>query len=91
MASLLQETSQKVLTPEILRSAAKQSQGCLVVPVRLRRAIKKYLRGYTSPIPFLLAACDCVCVCIFVLIFVPDSVFSRPRSVSLEEEGVEAV
>ncbi|XP_008437428.2 uncharacterized protein LOC103482845 [Cucumis melo] len=43
MASLLQETSQKVLTPEILRSAAKQSQGCLVVPVRLRRAIKKYL------------------------------------------------
>ncbi|XP_022957994.1 methyltransferase-like protein 17, mitochondrial isoform X2 [Cucurbita moschata] len=49
MASLLQETSQKVITPEILRSAAKQSQRCLVVPVRLRRAIKKYLREQEVP------------------------------------------
>ncbi|KAF3434220.1 hypothetical protein FNV43_RR25323 [Rhamnella rubrinervis] len=41
-------TAQKVLTPETLRSAAKQSSRCLVVPVRLRRAIKKYLRGPNS-------------------------------------------
>ena len=45
MASLLPETSQKIFNPETLRAAAKQSQRCLVVPVRLRRAIKKYLRG----------------------------------------------
>ncbi|XP_022159801.1 methyltransferase-like protein 17, mitochondrial isoform X1 [Momordica charantia] len=49
MASLVQETSQKIITPELLRSAAKQSQRCLVVPVRLRRAIKKYLREQEVP------------------------------------------
>lgn len=94
MASLLQETSQKVITPEILRSAAKQSQRCLVVPVRLRRAIKKYLRGYTSPIRFLLGPL-CECVSFFCWFFVPDSlalsVHFRPGSASLEEEGAEAV
>lgn len=57
MASLVQETSQKIITPELLRSAAKQSQRCLVVPVRLRRAIKKYLRGFTSPNSFLYRSC----------------------------------
>lgn len=39
------ETAQKIVTPETLRSAAKQSERCLVVPIRLRRAIKKYLQG----------------------------------------------
>lgn len=34
-----------MFTPDVLRSAAKQSQGVLVIPLRLRRAIKKYLRG----------------------------------------------
>ncbi|XP_050230514.1 uncharacterized protein LOC126679510 isoform X2 [Mercurialis annua] len=41
--------TQKILTPETLRSAAKQSEGCLVVPVTLRRAIKKYLREQQEP------------------------------------------
>ncbi|GLU21230.1 hypothetical protein SLE2022_373800 [Rubroshorea leprosula] len=49
MASLIPETTQKILTHEALRSAAKQSTGCLVVPVRLRRAIKKYLREEADP------------------------------------------
>lgn len=44
-AQTIAETAQKILTPETLRYAAKQSARCLVVPVRLRRAIKKYLRG----------------------------------------------
>ncbi|XP_044465187.1 methyltransferase-like protein 17, mitochondrial [Mangifera indica] len=44
MASLIPETTQKLFTPETLRSAAKQSERCLIVPVRLRRAIKRYLR-----------------------------------------------
>ncbi|MCI12931.1 methyltransferase-like protein 17 mitochondrial-like, partial [Trifolium medium] len=39
------ETALKIVTPETLRYAAKQSQRCLTVPLRLRRAIKKYLRG----------------------------------------------
>lgn len=39
------ETAQKIVSPEALRYAAKQSQRCLVIPVRLRRAIKKYLQG----------------------------------------------
>ncbi|KAB1215513.1 Methyltransferase-like protein 17, mitochondrial [Morella rubra] len=49
MASLLPETSQKIFTPETLRYAAKQSQRCIVIPVRLRRAIKKYLREQEEP------------------------------------------
>ncbi|OMP02870.1 Cytochrome c oxidase assembly protein CtaG/Cox11 [Corchorus olitorius] len=49
MASLISETTQKVFTPETLRAAAKQSERCLVVPVRLRRAIKKYLREQEDP------------------------------------------
>ncbi|GAA0166245.1 chaperone [Lithospermum erythrorhizon] len=36
-------------TSESLRSAAKQSQGCHIVPVRLRRAIKKFLRENEEP------------------------------------------
>lgn len=43
------ETAQKIVTPETLRYAAKQSERCLVVPVRLRRAIKKYLREQEEP------------------------------------------
>ncbi|XP_010496921.1 PREDICTED: methyltransferase-like protein 17, mitochondrial, partial [Camelina sativa] len=39
----------KVFTVETLRSAAKQSLRLLVVPVRLRRAIKKYLREEDDP------------------------------------------
>ncbi|OWM85187.1 methyltransferase-like protein 17, mitochondrial [Punica granatum] len=49
MAALIPETAKRIFTPETLRSAAKQSQGCLVVPVRLRRAIKKYLREQEEP------------------------------------------
>nr|KJB52338.1 hypothetical protein B456_008G256700 [Gossypium raimondii] len=49
MASLISETSQKIFTSETLRAAAKQSERCLVVPVRLRRAIKKYLREQEDP------------------------------------------
>ncbi|KAL6182825.1 hypothetical protein ACLB2K_044237 [Fragaria x ananassa] len=47
--TLLPETAQKVLTQEAIRSAAKQSQRCLTVPVKLRRAIKKYLREQEEP------------------------------------------
>ncbi|KAJ7952184.1 methyltransferase-like protein 17, mitochondrial [Quillaja saponaria] len=43
------ETAQKIFTPETLRNAAKQSQRCHIVPVRLRRAIKKYLREQEEP------------------------------------------
>ncbi|OAY59721.1 methyltransferase-like protein 17, mitochondrial [Manihot esculenta] len=49
MANLIPETAQKIFTPETLLSAAKQSQGCLVIPVRLRRAIKRYLREQEEP------------------------------------------
>ncbi|XP_065858519.1 rsm22-cox11 tandem protein 2, mitochondrial [Euphorbia lathyris] len=49
MASLIPETAKKVFTPENLLSAAKQSKGCLVVPVSLRRAIKRYLRELEEP------------------------------------------
>ena len=45
MAALVPETAQRIFTPEALRSAAKQSERCHIVPVRLRRAIKKFLRG----------------------------------------------
>uniref|UniRef100_A0A803PP75 Methyltransferase-like protein 17, mitochondrial n=1 Tax=Cannabis sativa TaxID=3483 RepID=A0A803PP75_CANSA len=48
-AVVIHEAAQKVFTPETLRSAAKQSVGCLVVPVRLRRAIKKYIREQEQP------------------------------------------
>ncbi|CAJ1978006.1 unnamed protein product [Sphenostylis stenocarpa] len=43
------ETVQKIVTPETLRYAAKQSERCLVIPVRLRRAIKKYLKEQEEP------------------------------------------
>ncbi|KAI8569825.1 hypothetical protein RHMOL_Rhmol02G0306500 [Rhododendron molle] len=43
MASLISETIPR-FTAEALRAAAKQSEGCHVVHVRLRRAIKRYLR-----------------------------------------------
>ncbi|KAJ4840928.1 hypothetical protein Tsubulata_001133 [Turnera subulata] len=49
MANLIPETAQKIFTPETLRSAARQSERCLIVPVRLRRAIKKYLREQEEP------------------------------------------
>ncbi|XVF10349.1 hypothetical protein REPUB_Repub07fG0175100 [Reevesia pubescens] len=49
MASLISETTQKTFTLETLRAAAKQSERCLVVPVRLRRAIKQYLREQEDP------------------------------------------
>ncbi|RID44520.1 hypothetical protein BRARA_I01307 [Brassica rapa] len=41
--------AQKAFTIESLRTLAKQSFRCLVVPVRLRRAIKKYLREEDDP------------------------------------------
>ncbi|XP_021905126.1 methyltransferase-like protein 17, mitochondrial [Carica papaya] len=43
------QTASKIFTAETLRSAAKQSERCLVVPVRLRRAIKKYLQEQEEP------------------------------------------
>ncbi|KAF9689197.1 hypothetical protein SADUNF_Sadunf01G0066600 [Salix dunnii] len=49
MASLVPETTKKLFTAENLRSASKQSDRCLIVPVRLRRAIKKYLREQEEP------------------------------------------
>ncbi|KAK3228124.1 hypothetical protein Dsin_007986 [Dipteronia sinensis] len=49
MASRIPETTQRIFTPETLRSAAKQSERCLVVPVLLRRAIKRYLREQEDP------------------------------------------
>lgn len=66
--TLLPETAQKVLTQEAIRSAAKQSQRCLTVPVKLRRAIKKYLRGLLLPTQHLviflyLNACCLVQLC----------------------------
>lgn len=44
-AALLPEMAPRLLTPETLRTAAKQSQGIHLVPISLRRAIKRYLRG----------------------------------------------
>jgi len=44
-AALLPETAPRLLTPETLRTAAKQSLGIHLVPLSLRRAIKRYLRG----------------------------------------------
>jgi hypothetical protein len=55
------ETAQKIVTPETLRYAAKQSQRCLTVPLRLRRAIKKYLRG---PLFFLVLLFHIISICI---------------------------
>ncbi|CBI34552.3 Methyltransferase-like protein 17, mitochondrial [Vitis vinifera] len=49
MAALVPETAQRIFTPEALRSAAKQSERCHIVPVRLRRAIKKFLREQEEP------------------------------------------
>ncbi|XP_071730650.1 uncharacterized protein [Rutidosis leptorrhynchoides] len=43
MAAPLSETVQR-FTAETLKVASKQSKGCYVVPLRLRRAIKKYIR-----------------------------------------------
>lgn len=44
-AALLPETAPRLLTPETIRAAAKQSQGIQLVPLSLRCAIKRYLRG----------------------------------------------
>ncbi|KAG9457604.1 hypothetical protein H6P81_002112 [Aristolochia fimbriata] len=44
MAAALVETAKKLFTPETLRTAAKQSERIHIVPLRLRRAIKKFLR-----------------------------------------------
>ncbi|KAI4370312.1 hypothetical protein MLD38_018675 [Melastoma candidum] len=49
MAALIPETAKRVFKPETLMSAARQSDRCLTVPVRLRRAIKKYLREQDQP------------------------------------------
>ncbi|KAL5719062.1 5-oxoprolinase (ATP-hydrolyzing) [Ranunculus cassubicifolius] len=51
MASLLPEAAQKLstFTTETLVSAAKQSQGIHVIPLRLRRAIKRFLKEQESP------------------------------------------
>ncbi|KAJ4952915.1 hypothetical protein NE237_029747 [Protea cynaroides] len=49
MAFLVPETAAKILTAETLRSAAKQSEGIHNVSVRLRRAIKKFLREQEKP------------------------------------------
>ncbi|CAN0908884.1 Methyltransferase-like protein 17, mitochondrial [Linum grandiflorum] len=46
---LLPETTKRAFSPEALRSAARLSEGCLVVPVRLRRAIKSYLKELEEP------------------------------------------
>ncbi|CAI9291068.1 unnamed protein product [Lactuca saligna] len=43
MAAAVKETVQR-FTAETLKAASKQSKGCYVVPLRLRRAIKKYIR-----------------------------------------------
>ncbi|KAF5774695.1 putative ribosomal protein Rsm22 [Helianthus annuus] len=43
MANAITETVQR-FTAETLKAASKQSEGCYVVPLRLRRAIKKYIR-----------------------------------------------
>lgn len=48
MASIVSETVPK-FTSEALKSAAKQSERCHIVPIRLRRAIKKYLREQEEP------------------------------------------
>nr|GMD01543.1 rsm22-cox11 tandem protein 2, mitochondrial-like [Ipomoea batatas] len=48
MASRLSETVPK-FTAEALRAAAKQSEACRVVPLRLRRAIKKYIQEQEDP------------------------------------------
>ncbi|KAJ8527048.1 hypothetical protein K7X08_029525 [Anisodus acutangulus] len=48
MASIVSETVSK-FTAEALKSAAKQSERCRIVPIRLRRAIKKYLREQDEP------------------------------------------
>ncbi|CAN1177992.1 Methyltransferase-like protein 17, mitochondrial [Linum perenne] len=49
MANLLPETTKRAFSPEALRSAARLSEGCLVVSVRLRRAIKRYLQELEEP------------------------------------------
>ncbi|KAK9067931.1 hypothetical protein SSX86_012042 [Deinandra increscens subsp. villosa] len=43
MAAAVSETVQR-FTAETLKAASKQSKGCYVVPLRLRRAIKNYIR-----------------------------------------------
>ncbi|KAF9602477.1 hypothetical protein IFM89_028491 [Coptis chinensis] len=49
MASQIPETARKIFTTETLATAAKQSVGCQVVPVRLRRAIKRFLGENETP------------------------------------------
>ena len=59
--------AQKIITPETVRYAAKQSEGCLTVPVHLRRAIKKYLRG---PLFSLLLLSRLICNLYIIILFV---------------------
>ncbi|KAL2902856.1 Methyltransferase-like protein 17 mitochondrial [Bienertia sinuspersici] len=44
MSALIPETSRRLITPETLLTAAKQSSKCNVIPVRLRSAIDKFLQ-----------------------------------------------
>ncbi|KAJ6833210.1 methyltransferase-like protein 17, mitochondrial [Iris pallida] len=44
-----ESAASKIFTAETLRSAAKQSQGIHLIPLSLRRAIKKYLREKDEP------------------------------------------
>ncbi|CAH9124917.1 unnamed protein product [Cuscuta epithymum] len=48
MASMVSETVPK-FTADALRTAAKQSEACRIVPLGLRRAIKKYIREQEDP------------------------------------------
>ncbi|PKU69849.1 uncharacterized protein LOC110111282 [Dendrobium catenatum] len=43
-SSIVPAAATKLLTPESIRAAAKQSEGIHLVPLSLRRAIKKFLR-----------------------------------------------
>lgn len=53
-AALLPETAPRLLTPETLRTATKQSQAIHLVPLSLCCAIKRYLRGNAPPAHHLL-------------------------------------
>ncbi|CAH9065757.1 unnamed protein product [Cuscuta epithymum] len=48
MASMVSETVPK-FTADALRAAAKQSEACRIVPLGLRRVIKKYIREQEDP------------------------------------------
>ncbi|KAK9122201.1 hypothetical protein Syun_019818 [Stephania yunnanensis] len=48
-SSLLHESAQKIFTQETLRAAAKQSQAIHIVPLRLQRAIKRFITEHEKP------------------------------------------